>query len=58
VILQQIHKAAIVFERRADLWLSEIVSGDGAVLDLPEIGITVPLDEVYANAELPDAPQS
>jgi len=58
VILQQIHKVAIVFERRADLWLSEIVSGNGAVLDLPEIGITVPLDEVYANAELTEAPQS
>lgn len=58
VILQQIHKVAIVFERRADGWLSEIVSGDGALLDLPEIGISIPLDEVYANAELPEVPQA
>jgi Uma2 family endonuclease len=52
VVLQQTHKAAIVFVRRADGWLSEIVSGDDANLELPEIGITVPLLEVYANAGL------
>ena len=53
VILQQTHKAAIVFARRGEDWLSEIVSGDGAVLELPEIGIRVPLRAVYANAGLP-----
>jgi Uma2 family endonuclease len=52
VVLQQTHKAAIVFVRRQDGWLSEIVSGNGACLDLPEIGVTVPLHEVYANAGL------
>ena len=52
VILQQTHVAAIVFVRRADGWLSEIVSGDEAVLDLPEIDISVPLHEVYANTGL------
>jgi len=52
VVLPQTHKAAIVFVRREDGWLSEIVSGDDASLDLPEIGIEVPLDEVYANAGL------
>jgi Uma2 family endonuclease len=55
VVLQQTHKAAIVFVRRSDGWLSEIVSGDDAILDLPEIGIVVPLREVYANAGLPEA---
>ena len=50
VVLQQTHMAAIVFMRRQDGWLSEIVSGDDARLDLPEIGIAVPLHEVYANA--------
>jgi Uma2 family endonuclease len=49
VILQQTHPSAIVFERRAEDWLSEIVSGEDANLELPEIGITVPLSEVYAN---------
>lgn len=56
MILQQTHKAAIVFARRAEGWLSEIVSGDDAVLELPEIGISVPLHEVYANAGLPGEP--
>ena len=57
VVLQQTHKAAIVFARRQDGWLSEIVSGDKASLDLSEIGIAVPLREVYANAGLSEAPQ-
>ncbi len=52
VVLQQTHKAAIVFLRREDGWLSEIVSGEDAGLDLPEIGISVRLHEVYANAGL------
>lgn len=56
VILQQTHKAAIVFARRGEDWLSEIVSGGDAVLDLPEIGISVPLHEIYANAGLPEEP--
>jgi Uma2 family endonuclease len=54
VVLQQTHMGAIVFARRQDGWLSEIVSGDGAILDLPEIGIAVPLHEVYANSGLPE----
>ncbi len=57
VILQQADKAAIVFVRTQDGWLSEIVSGDDASLDLPEIGIAVPLHEIYANVEQPEAPQ-
>jgi Uma2 family endonuclease len=52
VVLQQTRRAAIVFVRRQDGWLSEFVSGDDAVLGLPEIGIAVPLREVYANAGL------
>ena len=58
VVLQQTHKAAIVFVRRQDGWLSEIVSGDDASLDLPEIGTAVPLHEVYANAGLSEVPQA
>ena len=54
VVLQQTHRAAIVFARHADGWLSEIIAGDDAVLDLPEIGIAVPLREIYANAGLPE----
>ncbi len=57
VVLQQTHKAATVFVRRQDGWLSEIVSGDDARLDLPEIRIAVPLHEVYANARLSEVLQ-
>ena len=57
VVLQQMHKAAIVFVRRQDGWLSEIVSADDARLNLPEIGIAVPLHEVYAKTGLREAPQ-
>jgi Uma2 family endonuclease len=57
VVLQQTHKAAIVFVRREDGWLSEIISGNDAILDLPEIGIAVPLHEVYANAGLSEVGQ-
>ncbi len=55
VVLQQTHKAAIVFVRAAGGWLSEIISGDAAVLDLPEVGIAVALRDIYINAGLPDA---
>ena len=56
VILHQTHRAAIVFVRRADEWLSEIVPADSATLRLPEIGIEIPLDEIYANAGLAEEP--
>jgi Uma2 family endonuclease len=53
VVLHQTHQAAIVFVRRADGWLSEIVTGPDAVLALPEVGIEVTLAAVYAGVELP-----
>ena len=46
----------VVFARRDEDWLTEIVSGDDAVLRLPEIGIEVPLDELYRNADLEPLP--
>lgn len=52
VVLQQTRKAALVFVRQGRGWLSEIVSGDDAVLELPEIDISLPLQDVYANAGL------
>jgi Uma2 family endonuclease len=56
VILEQTHAAAIVFVRKGEDWISEIVTGDGAVLRLPEISIEVPLAEIYADVELTGAP--
>jgi Uma2 family endonuclease len=58
VVLQQTRKAAIVFVRYEDGWLSEILSGDEASLDMPEIGIALPLREVYENAGLAEAAQN
>ena len=52
VVLQQTHKAAVVFVRQDNGWLCEIVSGDDAILDLPEIDISIPLREAYANVGL------
>jgi Uma2 family endonuclease len=56
VILQQTHKAAIVFARRGDDWLTEILSGENAVLRLPEAVTEVPLDEIYIAAGLREEP--
>jgi hypothetical protein len=54
VILQQTHAAAILFVRRGPDWLSEIGTGPDAVLDLPEIGIDLPLAEIYASIPVRD----
>ena len=55
IVLQQTRMVAIVFHRRGQDCLSEIVSGPDATLDLPEIGIEVPLREVYVNVGLSEA---
>ena len=52
VILQQTHAAAIVFARKGDDWVAEIVAGNEAMLRLPEIGVEIPLAELYIDIEL------
>jgi Uma2 family endonuclease len=52
VILEQASDAAIVFSRKAEDWVTEIVSGDDATLHLPEVGIAFPLAELYRDIEL------
>jgi Uma2 family endonuclease len=52
VILQQTHASALVFARKGEDWVAETLSGDGAVLRMPEIGIEVPLAELYLEVEL------
>ena len=47
VILQQTHRAAIVFSRTEEGWDHEFMFGVAAVLAMPEIGIAVPLAEIY-----------
>ncbi len=54
VILEQTHVAAIVFARDGDKWLSEVLAGPEAILEMPEIGIGIPLAEFYVDVELMD----
>lgn len=51
VILEQSAQAATVFTRMHGVWASVVVDGDVA-LDMPEIGISVPLAELYQDVEL------
>lgn len=52
VILQQTGAGAIVFARKGEDWITELMSGDEAVLQMPEIGIDIPLAELYADLDL------
>jgi Uma2 family endonuclease len=52
IVLEQTHAAAIVFSRRGEEWVSEIVAGLDTVLALPEIGVELPLAELYERIEL------
>ncbi len=52
VILQQTHAGATMFARKGEDWVAEMVSGVDATLHLPEIGIDIPMAEIYADIEL------
>lgn len=56
IILQQTRAAAIVFARRGQDWLSEIVIVPNAILQLPEIDIDLPLAAVYENVVMEETP--
>ena len=47
VMLEQTRRAATVFARAGDDWAGHVLTGD-AVLAMPEIGVDLPLAEVYA----------
>jgi Uma2 family endonuclease len=51
MILEQTQAAAVVFSRKGEDWVSEIVTGEG-LLSMPEIGVAVPLTELYADIDL------
>jgi Uma2 family endonuclease len=53
-VLHQDAAAAIVFCHRAGEWVTELIAGDDAVLRLPEIGIEIPLTEIYAGVDFPE----
>ena len=52
VILEQDSIAATVFARSGADWTARALT-DGDMLDLPEIGITLPLTDSYADLDLP-----
>lgn len=52
VILEQTRQAATVFERQGGDWIGHVVAGD-TDLPMPEIGITLPLAELYADVTFP-----
>lgn len=56
VILQQTDAGAIVFARKGEDWISEPMSGADAIIRMPEIGIKVPLAELYIGVELATEP--
>ena len=51
VILQQQQAGAMMFTRKGEDWVTELVTGDGAILRMPEIGVVIPLAELYADVE-------
>lgn len=57
VILQQTHAGAIVFTRKAEDWVTEIVNDKGVLL-MPEIGIEIPMAEIYADIDLTAEPEA
>jgi Uma2 family endonuclease len=53
IILEQTHIGGIAFVRSDDgRWTSGTLNGAEAIVDLPEIGITLPLGEFYAGMSL------
>jgi Uma2 family endonuclease len=57
VILHQDRRQATVFERVANDWVGHIFIGD-AVLVMPEIGIEVPLAEIYEGVAFEDSQEA
>jgi Uma2 family endonuclease len=54
VMLEQAQMAATVFSRQGDDWVGHLVAGD-AVLAMPEIGVELPLAELYEGVTFPKA---
>jgi Uma2 family endonuclease len=55
VMLEQDSQAATVFAREDDRWVGSLLTGD-AVLAMSEIGIEVPLAELYEGLDLSQSP--
>lgn len=51
VIVEQDKPGAVAFVRKGEDWVCDILSDAGAMLSLPEIGIELPLAELYEGIE-------
>lgn len=38
----------MVFSRKSDDWVTDLLTGDEAILRMPEIGLDIPPSEIYA----------
>lgn len=47
VVLQQTKAAAVVFSRKGADWIADPLTGDDAVLHMPEIGLDIAMSEIY-----------
>jgi hypothetical protein len=52
VVLEQDELAATGFAREGERWVATLLKGD-ALLAMPEIGIDVPLSELYEGLDFP-----
>ena len=50
-MLEQDSQAATVFAREGDRWVGSLLTGE-VVLSMPEIGVEVPLAELYEGLDL------
>ena len=55
VMLEQAQMAATVFSREGDDWVGRVVAGN-AVLAIPEIGVELPLADLYEGVTFPEPP--
>jgi Uma2 family endonuclease len=51
VVLQQTKAAAVIFSRKGEDWVADLLTGDDAILRMPEIDVDIPLSEIYIGVE-------
>jgi Uma2 family endonuclease len=56
IILQQTRMAAIVFSRKGPDWVSALLTDGAAAIELPDIGVSIPLAELYADLAFEPVP--
>ncbi len=56
IILEQTRIGAIVFLRKGDDWVTTLLTDGTAAIDLPDVGVHIPLEELYAGLESGSAP--